>query len=87
MIGVSTDDIETQKRFKAKLDLPFEFLSDKDKEISRAFSVLNPKGTAAQRKTFIIDPDGKIAHVFDKVNVSKHGEEVKAVLKKLQSSS
>ena len=78
--------METQKRFKAELDLPFEFLSDKDGEVSRAFNVLNPKGTA-QRKTFIIDPDGNIAHIFDKVDVSKHGEEVKAVLKKLQSSS
>ena len=87
MVGVSTDDIETQKRFKEELALPFELLSDKDKEVSKSFGVLNAKGTGAQRKTFIIDPDGNIAHIFDKVNVNKHAEEVKSVLKKLQSHS
>lgn len=85
VVGVSTDDMETQKRFKRELELPFELLSDKDKEVSKAFGVLNSKGTSAQRKTFIINPDGNIAHVFEKVDVNNHAEEVKAVLKKLQN--
>jgi peroxiredoxin Q/BCP len=87
VIGVSADDIETQKRFKEELELPFELLSDKDKEVIKSFGVLNAKGTGAQRKTFIIDPDGNIAYIFGKVNVNTHAEEVKAVLKKLQSGS
>ncbi len=41
---------------------------------------------SAQRKTFIIDPEGKIAHVFDKVNVKEHGKEVKETLEKLQEN-
>ena len=87
VVGVSIDSIETQRRFKEKLNLPFELLSDANKEIAKAFNNLNPQGTNAQRRTFIIDPDGKIAHVFDKVDVNTHAEEVKAVLKKLQSGS
>ena len=85
IIGVSVDDIATQKRFKAENKLPFELLSDSDKKVSRAFGVLNSEGTYSQRKTFIVDKDGKIAHIFDKVNVNKHNEEVKEVLNKLQN--
>jgi peroxiredoxin Q/BCP len=43
-------------------------------------------GIAAQRKTFIINPEGRIAHVFQKVNVNRHGEDVLKILKKLNSS-
>jgi peroxiredoxin Q/BCP len=55
-------------------------------EIARACGVLNARGTRAQRKTFIIDPEGRIAHIFKKVNVRKHDEEVKTVLKELQNN-
>ena len=85
ILGVSVDDIETQKRFKKELGLQYELLSDSDKAVSKAFGTLNPKGTLSQRKTFIIDPDGKIARIFHKVDVNKHGEEVKEALSMLQS--
>jgi len=48
--------------------------------------VLGLTGLTAQRKTFIIDPDGNIAHIFDKVKASKHDEEVKEVLSKLRNT-
>jgi len=86
IIGASVDDIDIQKRFQSENKLPFELLSDSDKKVSKAFGVLNSKGDYSQRKTFIIDPDGKIAHIFDKVNVSSHDEEVKDALKKLQNN-
>ena len=78
--------METQKRFKAELGLPYELLSDSDKKVSTAFGTLNAKGTGTQRKTFIIDPEGKIAHIFNKVDVNKHGEDVKEILDKLQGN-
>ncbi|MBM3240536.1 peroxiredoxin [Candidatus Poribacteria bacterium] len=84
ILGVSLDDIETQQKFKDKHRLQFELLSDQDKNIARAFDVLGLMGVYAQRKTFIIDPEGKIAYIFDKVNTSKHDVEVKEVLDKLQ---
>lgn len=85
MLGISVDDIETQKRFKEELVLPFELLSDSNRELARACGVLNVIGTRAQRKTFIIDPEGRIAYIFDKVNAGKHDEEVKEILSELQN--
>lgn len=84
ILGVSLDDIETQKKFKDKHRFQFELLSDQDKNISKAFGVLGLMGMYAQRKTFIIDPDGKIAYIFDQVNTSKHDVEVKEILDRLQ---
>jgi len=59
-------------------------LSDHNKDISRAYDVLGLTGLTAQRKTFIIDPNGKIAYIFDKVNASKHDQEVMDVLDQLR---
>ncbi len=86
VLGVSVDSIETQKRFKEELVLPFELLSDSNQELARACGVLNANGTRAQRKTFIINPEGRIAYIFGKVNASKHDEEVKEILSKLQNN-
>ena len=84
ILGVSTDTIETQIKFKKEYDLPFDLLSDYEKNISKAYDVLGLTGLTAQRKTFIIDPDGKIAYIFDKVNASKHDQEVMEVLEELK---
>ncbi len=84
ILGVSTDKIETQKKFKAKYNLPFELIDDSKKDIAKAYDVLRITGKA-QRKTFIINPEGKIAYIFEKVNSSEHDSEVKKVLAELQS--
>jgi peroxiredoxin Q/BCP len=78
------DDMETQKSFKKELELPFELLSDNERKLSKAFGVLNKKGNYAERKTFIIDPEGKIAYIFHKVDIGSHGEEVTQAVKELQ---
>ncbi len=80
--GISRDDIETQKKFKEEHNLPYELISDKDGKIIKAFGV-SGFGGLAQRKTFILSPDGKIAYIFNKVNPDKHASEVEEVLKKL----
>jgi thioredoxin-dependent peroxiredoxin len=84
ILGVSTNDIETQYKFKKEYNLPFDLLSDKDKKIAKAYDVLKITGLAAERKTFIINPDGKIAYIFDKVNAGKHDQEVMEVLEELK---
>jgi peroxiredoxin Q/BCP len=84
ILGISTDKIETQNKFKAEYNLPFDLLSDHEKTIAKAYDVLGITHLTAQRKTFIIDPDGKIAYIFDKVNAGKHDEEVMEVLAKLR---
>jgi thioredoxin-dependent peroxiredoxin len=84
ILGISTDTIETQYKFKKEYNLPFDLLSDHDKKITKAYDVLGLTGLTAQRKTFIIDPDGKIAYIFDKVNSGKHDQEVMEVLEELK---
>ncbi|MGB9596136.1 MAG: peroxiredoxin [Candidatus Poribacteria bacterium] len=85
ILGVSTDSIETQNKFKTEYKLPFDLLSDKEKVISKAYNVLGLTGITAQRKTFIIDPEGKIVYIFDKVDAGKHDQEVMKALEELQS--
>jgi len=83
ILGVSLDSLENQAKFKSKYSFQFDLLSDSDKKIAKAYNVLAVGGLFAQRKTFIIGPDGKIAHIFEKVDVGRHNEEVLAVLKNL----
>jgi len=83
VIGVSVDSVESHRKFTAKYKLPFPLISDKSKTITRAYGVLKPALSSANRVTFIIDKNGKIAKVFPKVDVSKHTEEIMAALKEL----
>jgi len=83
ILGVSFDKIATLKKFKAEYHLPFELLSDSDKRIAKAYDVVGLLGLYAKRKTFIIDPDGKIAFVFDSVDSAHHNAEVTEKLKAL----
>ena len=85
ILGVSLDNLPTQIDFKAKYHMPFDLLSDSKKEVAKAFDSLGIAGIMAQRKTFIINPEGKIALIFDKVNTGGHDEEVAEALKQLQS--
>jgi thioredoxin-dependent peroxiredoxin len=85
IFGVSMDDPNLQKKFKAEYHLPFELLSDSMKEVSKAFDSVGASGLVAARKTFIISPEGKIAYIFDKVNTGTHDQEVLAELKSLKA--
>jgi len=83
IIGISLDSREKQDKFREKHQLPFLLISDADKTISRAYQSLAMFGVASKRKTFIIDPNGKIAHIFAKVTCSNHDEQVLKKLKEL----
>jgi peroxiredoxin Q/BCP len=85
ILGVSLDDVEKQKKFKEEYKLPFDLIADTDKAVTKAYDVLMLGGFMASRYTFIINPDGAIAHVFDKVNTAGHKDEVLEELKKLQA--
>ena len=88
MLGISPDSPKAQKSFKEKYDLPFTLLSDPDKKVAKAFDVLKEKNMYAkkdlgiERTTFLIDSEGRVAHVFPKVKAEGHAEEVLAELKK-----
>ena len=84
VIGVSVDTVESHKKFAEKNSLNFPLISDHDKQISKTYGVLSEDGSRAERMTFIIDKEGKIAKVFTNVDITKHTHEIVAALKQLQ---
>ena len=86
ILGVSVDSAESHKSFCAKEGLNFKLLSDTDAKVSEQYgSVMEYNGAKlSARNTFIIDPKGNVAKVFEKVKVPAHSEEVLAALATLQ---
>jgi peroxiredoxin Q/BCP len=82
VLGVSTDDEKSHTKFIGKFQLPFTLLADTDKKLVEAYGVWVEKsmygkiymGTA--RKTFIINPEGKIAHIIEKVETSSASQQI-----------
>lgn len=82
ILGVSVDTAESHKEFCSKEGLNFKLLSDPEAKVSQQYgSVMEYNGAKlSARNTFIIDPQGKIAKVFEKVKVGGHSDEVLAAL-------
>jgi thioredoxin-dependent peroxiredoxin len=82
VLGVSLDNEESHQAFASKYNLPFTLLADTDHSVSEAFGVYgeqswgDKKFMGVARKTFLIDEQGKVKKVFDKVNVEAHADEV-----------
>jgi peroxiredoxin Q/BCP len=89
IFGVSVDSQKSHQKFIDKYELPFPLLSDPEKEIVNAYgvwvekSLYGRKYMGAERSTFIIDADGRIAAIFRKVKPDEHVELVREALKKL----
>ena len=81
--GASCDPIEKNVEFAKKLDLDFPLLSDTDKSVAKAYGILSKFGFS-KRITFIIDLDGKIAAIEEKVNTKSHGADLVKKLKELK---
>ncbi len=86
VLGVSLDDELSHERFAQKYSLPFPLLSDKDAAVSRQYGTYKEKSLygrsfwGIERTTFVIDREGKVEHVFRRVKVEGHAEEVMATL-------
>ena len=86
VLGVSADSVESHKKFKTKFELNFPLLADTDRSIIEAYDVWKEKSMygkkymGIERTTFVIGPDGKVTHIFPKVKVDKHADEVLAAL-------
>ena len=85
VLGASVDTLEAQENFKEKFELPFNLIADDQKKLAQKFNVLRDDRPMAQRKTFIINPHGNIAYIFDVVKTATHYQEVAEVLEELQS--
>jgi len=74
VIGVSTDSVESHRGFAEKHGLPFHLLADTSGELAGAFGVLE-RGRA-QRATFVLDRDGRVARSFLEVTPRGHAQQV-----------
>ena len=87
VLGVSADSVESHKKFKKKFELNFPLLADPEKKMIERYGVWKEKSMygkkymGIERTTFVIDEQGKIAHIFPKVKVSEHYDEVLETLK------
>lgn len=90
VVGVSTDSAGSHKKFAEKFELPFTLLADVHKEVVGAYGVFGEKKMmgrtymGTRRTSFLIDPSGKVAKVYEKVKPETHAAEVIADLKALQ---
>ena len=89
VFGVSVDSVKSHGKFADKYELPFILLADEEKTMVNDYGVWGKKkfmgreymGTA--RNSFLIDPKGKIAKIYEQVKPDLHVEEVLADLKEL----
>jgi peroxiredoxin Q/BCP len=86
-VGVSADKPEIQQRFIDKYELTFPMVSDTSKAIIDVYGAREVLGVAAKRKTFLIDPEGRIAFVWPKVKVEGHADDVVATIERLAADS
>lgn len=85
--AASTDDPADNKKFSENLGLDFPILSDPSKKVAEAYGVVHEGRAVAERWTFYIGPDGKIAHVDRTVKTGSHGADIAAKLKELGAKS
>lgn len=82
VIGVSPDPVKSHVKFKKKYELPFTLLADIDHSVADQYGVWGEKVMWGRhywgvlRTTFVIDRNGKVAKVFEKVNPQNHAAEV-----------
>ena len=83
IVGISTDSTKSHEKFADKYDLNFTLLSDQSKTICRSCGVMGLTGITAKRTTFLLDKDGVIRNVWEKVSVTGHAEDVLNKIKDL----
>ncbi len=87
VLGISRDTPKAQAKWKARYELPYTLLADVDAEVCNLFGVLKEKNMygkkvkGIERTTYLIGPDGTLAHVWERVKPEGHAEEVLAAVK------
>jgi peroxiredoxin Q/BCP len=79
IVGVSKDDLKSHEKFRSKYGLEFLLLSDPESKAIKEYGAFGDRGIFGKgtlRKTFVIDKEGKIAKIFEKVNPSEHSDEI-----------
>jgi peroxiredoxin Q/BCP len=92
IVGVSPDTVTAQRKFAHKYNLDFTLLADEHHEVAELYGTWGEKKMygktymGVQRATFIIDPEGKVAHVIPKASPKTHDDVVLAALGELASA-
>lgn len=87
VLGVSIDPVKKHEKFATKYNLPFTLLADEDKQMVEKYGVWAEKSMYGRkymgtlRTSFLIDPTGKIAKIYEGVKPATHAEKVLADLK------
>ena len=82
IIGISKDDVESHKKFCNKMKIPYILLADTEIKVSKLFGVWGKKKFMGKeymgiiRSTFLVNDNGKIFKVFEKVKAKGHSKEV-----------
>ena len=93
VIGISPDSPESHAKFIEKKDLKVTLLSDEDKEVLKKYGAWGLKKFRGKtymgviRSTFLLNPDHTIAHIWPKVSVKGHPEEVMSKLEEIRAST
>ncbi len=91
VLGVSPDSVKSHVKFTEKFQLPFPLLADEDKKICQDYgvwiekSMYGKKYMGVARTTFVIDKEGRIAKIFEKVKPEIHATEIIEAIKALGS--
>ena len=89
VFGVSRDSVTSHDKFRAKMNFPFDLLSDKDEVMCKLFDVIKEKNMygkkvfGIERSTFIMGRNGEIVREWRGVKVDGHAAEVLAAVKSL----
>jgi peroxiredoxin Q/BCP len=87
ILGVSPDSVESHQKFRRRHGLPFTLLSDTEHKVAELYGVWQQKSMFGRkywgvvRSTFVIAPDGTLAHEFRNVRVRGHAERVKEAIR------
>jgi peroxiredoxin Q/BCP len=86
VLGVSPDSVKSHGKFKSKYELPFTLLADPEHELAERYGVWGEKKYMGKsymgifRTTFVIDADGAVVKVFERVKPATHADDVLAAL-------
>ncbi|MFN3826704.1 MAG: thioredoxin-dependent thiol peroxidase [Micavibrio sp.] len=93
VIGISKDSVKKHDKFKEKYELNFPLVSDEDGKVCDKYgvwvekSMYGKKYMGIERSTFLIDAEGKIAHIWRKVSVADHVTDIIKVLKEQKKAA
>jgi peroxiredoxin Q/BCP len=82
VIGISPDSQQSHQKFISKYELPFPLIADPEKEIIKSYGAWGPKKNYGKeyegllRTTFVVDQQGTIVQIFNKVNTKEHTQQI-----------